>query len=103
MGRKSRVLSRRTFLGGAGAMLALPWLEAMTIGTRAAYAGDSGFPTRFLLYFWGNGNLPEYWNPTGEGTEWELSDQLMPLADLKDKITVVGGMTVKVVNRVEII
>ena len=93
-------ITRRSVLRGLGrtgaVAVALPWLEWMA-GADGAWA-CGGLPKRFGLFFWGNGNLPEYWNPTGEGTEWELSEQLMPLADLKDKITVVSGMTVKVPN-----
>ena len=93
-------LTRRGLLRGMGrtgaVAVALPWLEWMA-DTGDAWACE-GLPKRFGLFFWGNGNIPEYWNPTGEGTEWELSEQLMPQASLKQKITVVGGMSVKVPN-----
>ena len=81
---RSKGLTRRHLLrgmmGGTAVSLGLPWLEAMTIGTRAAYAGDSGFPTRFLLYFWGNGNLPESWSPEATGEDFELTNQLSGLS-----------------------
>ena len=49
----------------------------MTGLTKAAYAtGDSGFPTRFLLYFWGTGNLPETWSPAMTGDDFDLTPQL---------------------------
>jgi len=57
-----------------------------------AYAAGGALPLRFGLFFWGNGNLPVRWTPTGEGTEWTLSEQLEPLAAVKDLITVVSGM-----------
>jgi hypothetical protein len=85
-------------MGGTAVSLGLPWLEAMTIGTRAAYAGDSGFPTRFLLYFWGNGSLPETWSPEAIGTDFALTDQLSGLTAIQHKICLVTGMSVKVPN-----
>ncbi len=87
----------RGLLGGGVVALSLPWLEALH-RPAVAYAGDSGFPTRFLLYFWGNGNLPEFWTPTGEGESFELSEQLASLESLKHKICVVSGMSVHVPN-----
>lgn len=91
----SAPLSRRTLLrgilGGAAVSVALPPLEAMACGT---------LPKRFGLFFWGNGNLPDRWKPMGEGYEWELSEQLAPLAAVKDLVTVVGGMSVKVPNQI---
>ena len=97
-----KTLSRRALLRGMGRTgvvgIALPWLEIMAGSGNARACG--GLPKRFGLWFWGNGNLPEYWNPTttGEGDEWSLSEQLAPLADHKAKISVISGMTVRVPN-----
>jgi hypothetical protein len=60
--------------------------------------GGEGFPRRFGIFFWGNGMLPDRWIPTGEGEDWSLSDQLAPLAGVKDDITVVTGMRLGVPN-----
>jgi len=78
--------------------VALPWLEALS-GRGQAWACE-GLPKRFGLFFWGNGVLPEKFQPIGEGSgeDWQLSEQLTPLAAIKHKITVVGGMSVKVPN-----
>ena len=88
-------LSRRTvlkgMLGGAAVTIALPRLEA-----HAATA----FPKRFGVWFWGNGMLPERWVPSGTGTEWTLSEQLMPLEPVKSEITVVSGMSLKTGNSI---
>ncbi len=95
-------LSRRTVLRGlfrgAGVFLALPTLEAMLNGNGNAYACGGAIPRRFGLFFWGNGNLPFNWTPTGDGADWTLSEQLQPLAAVKDQITVVSGYSVKLVN-----
>jgi hypothetical protein len=93
--------SRRRFLRGAlttGGIVTvgLPVLEIFA--PRAARAADSLFPQRFGLFFWGNGNRPDQWTPTGEGDNWSVSEELTPLANLTDIITVVSGMSVKVDN-----
>jgi hypothetical protein len=89
-------ISRRTILrgilGGAAVSVGLPPLEAMFNLSGNAYAAGGGFPLRFGLFFWGNGNLPDKWTPVDEGAGWTLSEQLEPLAAVQDLITVVSGM-----------
>jgi hypothetical protein len=89
----------RGMLGGAAVAVGLPWLESMA-GRSRAWAADEGFPTRFCLFFWGNGNLPTKWVPeqAGEGEAWALSEQLLPLQRHKDVLAVVTGLDVKVPN-----
>ncbi len=96
-------LSRRTvlrgLLGGTAVTLSLPFLEAMLpLGRGGVRASTTGFPLRFGLFFWGNGNIPDLWTPTGEGKTWELSPQLAPFANVKDVISVVTGMSIKIPN-----
>ena len=99
-------LDRRTvlkgLLGGSVVAIGLPALELFFDGPGQARAAgtDSGFPRRFGLFFWGNGMLPARWNPTGEGKDWQLSDQLAPLAKLKPYLTVVSGTRLAVSNSV---
>ena len=92
---KRTKISRRTILKGvlAGSGLVTVGLPALEI-----FAQDSGFPTRFGLFFWGNGMIPDRWVPSAEGADYPLSDQLAPLGDLKSLVTVVSGMSVKVPN-----
>lgn len=93
-------LSRRTvlrgFLGGAAVRVGLPLLEAML--PRRARACDALFPRRFGIFFWGNGNLPEKWTPLTEGAGYELSEQLQGLLPVRDLVTVVTGLSVKLDN-----
>ena len=95
------ILSRRSFLRTLGLLsslpIALPLFE-MTLGRKAF--GNSGFPTRYGLFFWGNGNRVERWTPIGEGAgdAWSLSESLQPLQSLKEKITVCSGYSTKVPN-----
>lgn len=99
-----RYLNRRTvlrgLLGSAGVSVALPALEIMLNVNGDAYADDSGFPTRFGWWFFGNGVHAEKWVPEASGTDWELSEQLSPLADVKDDVTVVSGLKVYTPNAV---
>jgi len=88
----------RGLLGGGAVSVALPPLEAMFDVSGRAYACDGVIPKRFGVFFWGNGNRPERWLPAGEGSDWQLSEQLAPLAAVQHKITVVSGMAVKVDN-----
>ena len=92
-------LNRRSFLrgllGGAAVSVALPPFETF-MGQKAWAA--SAFPTRFGLFFWGNGIHPERWIPSTTGADWELSEQLAPLAGVKDDITLLTGFEVKLPN-----
>lgn len=86
----------RGLMRGSAVAVALPWLEVFA--GRTARACDDGFPLRFGLYMWGNGNVPEYWVPGTEGYDWELSELLSPLADVKPWVSVVSGLSVKLPN-----
>lgn len=95
-------IHRRTLLkgllGGAAVSIGLPPLECFLNTHGTAYAGGTAFPKRFGVFFWGNGVLPARWNPTGEGTDYALSPQLMPLADLKPDLTVITATRVLTTN-----
>ena len=97
-------LDRRTLLrgvlGGATVSVGLPMLECFLDVNGEALAAGGALPVRFGLFYWGNGIVPEFWNPTGEGDAdaFALSPQLEPLAPLKHKICVVSGTSVKVPN-----
>ncbi len=86
----------RGLLGGAAVTVGLPFLEIMAGRGRAQAA--EGFPKRFGLFFWGNGNQPDRWTPASQGAGWTVSEQLAPLAGLEPRITVVTGMNVTVPN-----
>lgn len=94
-------LARRTLLKGAGAAIALPTLEAMLNSHGTAYAQGQQFPTRYVMWFFGNGvNLPR-WRPSaqGQGAAWQLSEQLQPLAAHKSELAVVGGCNVRIPSK----
>ncbi|QED26462.1 DUF1552 domain-containing protein [Microvenator marinus] len=102
MSRRTRGLTRRTILkgmlGGMAVSVGLPVLEVFLNSNGNALAQGQLIPPRFGLFFWGNGVHPERWVPTGEGAQWELSEQLLGLAGVKEEITVVSGTELKVPN-----
>jgi len=81
---------RRTFLRGAGAAMALPMLDAMT----PALAVEKTRPVRMSFIEVPNGimNLNGEWTPATEGTEFELTPTLKPLAQFRDRMLVLTGL-----------
>ncbi len=91
-------LSRRHLLRGAGAALALPTLEAMLDGSGLAHAQGMPAPRRFITWFFGNGVIRSKWKPAQVGTTYTPSEQLMPLAAVRDYVSVISGFNVKTPN-----
>lgn len=99
--RLSRRAMLRGMLGGSVVAIGLPAFDLFLNGNGNAYAdGGSGFPTRFGIFFWGNGMLPQHWTPKGAGADWQLSESLKPLAALQKSITVVTGTRLEIPNNV---
>src|SRR5512134_958810 len=92
---KSKYLNRRTLLkgmlGGVGVAVALPTLEAMLNSNGDALAEGGKIPLRFMTYFFGNGFILSKFNPQTEGANWELTEQLAPLANVKEYVSVMTG------------
>lgn len=87
----SKPLPRRTVLRGLGATVALPLLDAM-FPTFAVRARAAGAAHRFLAFYVPNGMAMEYWTPKGEGTAFELSPILEPLAAYRNQMLVLSGI-----------
>jgi hypothetical protein len=98
MASKRQSLSRRTLLrgmlAGSAVLVGLPILDIFLNDNGTAFANGGALPKRFGVFYWGNGNLPERWLPSGTGAAWELSETLAPLAPVKDAVTVVSGMKI---------
>lgn len=84
-------LTRRTVLRGLGVSLALPWLEATGTIAKAAVAVPS--PTRMAFIFVPNGVNLDHWTPKTEGYGFNLPSSLEPLAQVKDDLLVLSGLT----------
>jgi hypothetical protein len=82
-------LGRRLFLGGAGAVVALPFLESAM--PKIARAADP-VPKRFLAVYVPNGIHMPAWTPAAQGADWELTPILSPLAAVKEKLLVLSGL-----------
>src|SRR5216684_7902879 len=81
-------LPRRTVLRGLGATVALPFLDAMLPPLRAAAKPVH----RFQTFYVPNGMAMEYWSPKGEGSSFELSPILEPLAPYRNQMLVLSGI-----------
>lgn len=85
----SRSLSRRTFLKGAGAFMALPWLEAMTPAFASSIAHQP--PRRFVAVTLALGLHGPNLNPREPGRNYTPSLYLSEVKDLLRDMTVVTG------------
>jgi hypothetical protein len=81
-------IPRRTFLRSAGAVLALPVLDAMT----PAFAAPEARPTRLSFIEVPNGIIMDKWTPATEGANFALTPVLEPLAPFRDRMTVLSGL-----------
>ena len=77
-------MPRRTFLRGVGVVLGLPVLEAMV---PAVLRGQSAAPVHRLGFMYApNGANQWKFMPSGEGTAFEFSPTLAPIADFRRSI-----------------
>lgn len=90
----SQRISRRAILRGAGASIALPWLEAMSTSSGGAQAATSGAPVRFVGWFHPNGINADTWVPAADGAGYQLTPTLAPLEKVKDRILVISGLKI---------
>jgi hypothetical protein len=92
--------SRRNFLRGVGACVALPAFESLTplraLAAEAAAGGvattATGAPLRAAFMFFPNGAIPRAWWPEKDGADFEFSRTLAPLAPHRESIQILGGL-----------
>src|SRR5947207_9933662 len=96
-------ISRRRFLcgvnlAGVAVRVGLPPLAAMLNSHGTAYAAAGGkateaaIPSRFILWFNGNGIPERYWIPAETGPDYALTPCLAPLAPFQKDIHVISGL-----------
>ena len=87
-------LSRRTILRGAGAAVALPFLDSMVPAQTRTPKGTlrAGF-----IYVPHGAILPQ-WTPIGDGADFKFSRILKPLEPFRDRVTVVTGCAINAEN-----
>jgi hypothetical protein len=94
-------LSRRRFLRGIGACMALPALESLrchglaaetAAGTAKLASTGTGAPLRMAFVYFPNGAIQPNWWPKGEDRSFELARTMQPLAGLHDHLQIMGGL-----------
>ena len=89
-------LSRRHFLRGLGACMALPAFESLRPFSAAAAPGAAVgkvAPTRMAFLYVPNGTIPSAWWPEGDGGgNFELSRTLQPLGNIRHELQVLSGL-----------
>jgi hypothetical protein len=88
----TRSLPRRKLLRGVGGTIALPFLEAMLPPSARGARNPMKPAHRFLAFYVPNGMAMEYWTPKGEGSGFELSPILEPLAPFRGQMLVLSGV-----------
>jgi hypothetical protein len=101
--RKKTAFSRRSFLRGLGACIALPAFESlMPMRSLAALAAPAsaanlgatatGAPLRAAFLYFPNGAIPAVWWPGGGEKDFNLGRTLQPLEPLRENIQILGGL-----------
>ena len=88
----AKSLPRRTVLRGLGATVALPFLDAMVPALSLRGRAAAAPAHRFQTFYVPNGMAMEYWTPKGEGSAFELSPVLEPLAPFRNQLLVLSGI-----------
>ncbi len=92
-------MSRRNFLRGMGACIALPafgsLLPARLLATETALqlaTTATGAPLRTAFVFFPNGAIPSRWWPEGGLTDFKLNATLQPLEGMRKHVQVFSGL-----------
>ncbi len=89
----AKVISRRTLLRGAGAVMTLPWLESISSGAPVpATENLAEPPLRMAFLFMPNGVRPDYWTPAGDKDDYEITPHLKPLESLKSEFLLLENL-----------
>lgn len=90
MNSQPALACRRSVLRGTGIALCLPWLESLGGIAHAAEAGKE--PRRLLLICLPLGIYRESLIPKQSGAEYEMPEYLAPLAEHRDRFTIISGL-----------
>jgi len=85
-------ISRRTVLRGAGAALALPFLEAMVPAATATAQTAASPQQRFVGIFVPHGMAPGYWVPNKVGTGFDYPFCWKALEPFREQTTIMSGL-----------
>jgi hypothetical protein len=85
-------LSRRMFLQGVGATVALPLLDSMVGAQTPLRQTAAAARPRFVAFYVPHGATMDKWTPAGEGTGFTFSEILAPLEPFRDRLNVISGL-----------
>ncbi|MBL9194418.1 MAG: DUF1552 domain-containing protein [Opitutaceae bacterium] len=92
-------MNRRHFLRGIGACIALPSLASLVPSRVLAAQASTGLattstgaPLRTAFVYFPNGAIPATWWPEGAAEHFQFGPTLAPLAGLRDRVQVLGGL-----------
>jgi hypothetical protein len=87
----------RGALAGAAVAVGLPLFDFMLNDHGEALADGEAIPTRFGLWYFGNGVHLPTWTPPGEGPDWSVPADyaLAALLPHKEHVSVISGLSVK--------
>ena len=85
-------ISRRTFLRGSGAMVALPFLDAMVPAQTALRNTAAAPKTRFASFYVPHGATMDKWTPATEGAGFTFTEILKPLEPFREHVNIVSGL-----------
>lgn len=86
-------LSRRHFLRGMGACVALPWMASLPGMTPVGRSPLAPKRSRLVYFYVPNGVHMQDWTPQTEGKDFELPWILEPLAPYRKHFSVLSGLT----------
>ncbi|MCE7798278.1 DUF1552 domain-containing protein [Sphingobium sufflavum] len=73
---------------GSAVAVALPFLDLFLDNHGEALASGAPIPTRFGTWFWGCGVNTARWFPTKLGADYDIKEELRPIAQFKDKVSI---------------
>jgi hypothetical protein len=76
---------------GSAVTVALPLLDLFMDGNGEALASGAPIPVRFGTWFWGCGINAARWIPDKVGADYDLKAELLPIAPLRKKATILSG------------
>lgn len=91
----SEGVSRRGFLAGAGASLALPWLSSLPLRAESGKSTSddrSKPPRRFACLYFSNGVEPAHWWAKGSGADMQLGPGMEPLGPHREDLVIIDGL-----------
>jgi len=99
--QRHAAFTRRNFLRGLGACIALPAFEsllpvrslaALTSPANPLATTATGAPLRTVFLYFPNGAIQPTWWPKGDITNFEFSRTLQPLESVRQHIQILGGL-----------